>query len=829
MSSAPSDSIEDTQTSTSAYSQPLLDSSTQDNESSQVSSVPAPVPTQRSRQPPRLRFSYAKRKLYAPHTFLLDPTYTDRFQQSFPSRDMRTPLVLEGQIIACPTTKNGHMYVVSWDQRNFPTLNPQWVRPQFTSSPYIKEKLQQFIVDFDKATLARKHESQRNNATAHPATVTQTATAPQQPLAEARTTTNKPSTTVEPDRRATRTTSPLQQGTNERTTSVPNTIERARRRAALTTATGEESSPAISNLTDAVPPEANNDNTPRNDDSRPIRLFGSGSTTAPAQPVDDDNNVPRRSRRHNQAESSDSSDSDEDNGDEDLEPDTQQPRSDNPLDEVAQSDTDEAQAEDAQEGNEGANVSGANNQTSIRQLMDALSFAYHEISMSTLPSNWIGKEDNHKSLYKGPDGLRPGVSDNFSNPWECFQFVGGLSSSTIARMATATNMYFDQKIKPNLLSRRGYYHSQRWENVTIEEMTRFLGIILMMSLRPVDGGGYAAHFQTSNRVYNVGAGHPLVEIKNSTGWASQYMKLARFRQIRGAFHLEEESSRRGGDKCHQLRKFITSMNAASRRSFYVPKDLAFDEGGIGCRSRYCPARQYNKDKPQKFRVDFFILSSSSTYAILHLDVYQGANATNSYIHQQALNLPTTMKAVVNACYQLEMHKLTDGYRHVSMDNRYCSPKLAVILRDRLRIFSTGTCRANRVGWDKNKLNLKKGSDNRGAVLLYHDAVNGLVLGQWVDSKTVNFVSSFEDSGSGTVLRQVGSEKRELTCPVPLIRYQNNMGGVDNGDQMRFQFGGFANVTHFKKWYKKAGLAILDCMLLNSYIAWNLSAGDRLRS
>ena len=47
--------------------------------------------------------------------------------------------------------------------------------------------------------------------------------------------------------------------------------------------------------------------------------------------------------------------------------------------------------------------------------------------------------------------------------------------------------------------------------------------------------------------------------------------------------------------------------------------------------------------------------------------------------------------------------------------------------------------------------------------------------------------------------------------------------------MRFQFGGFANVTHFKKWYKKAGLAILDCMLLNSYIAWNLSAGDRLRS
>jgi len=38
-------------------------------------------------------------------------------------------------------------------------------------------------------------------------------------------------------------------------------------------------------------------------------------------------------------------------------------------------------------------------------------------------------------------------------------------------------------------------------------------------------------------------------------------------------------------------------------------------------------------------------------------------------------------------------------------------------------------------------------------------------------------------------------------------------------------GGFARKAHFKKWYKKAFLAVLDCMLLNALIAWNLSCSE----
>jgi hypothetical protein len=53
----------------------------------------------------------------------------------------------------------------------------------------------------------------------------------------------------------------------------------------------------------------------------------------------------------------------------------------------------------------------------------------------------------------------------------------------------------------------------------------------------------------------------------------------------------------------------------------------------------------------------------------------------------------------------------------------------------------------------------------------------------------------------------------------MIKYQQMMYAVDKGGQARAHFGGFSSKAHFKKWYKKQFLAILDCMLLNGLVAW----------
>ena len=66
-----------------------------------------------------------------------------------------------------------------------------------------------------------------------------------------------------------------------------------------------------------------------------------------------------------------------------------------------------------------------------------------------------------------------------------------------------------------------------------------------------------------------------------------------------------------------VENFFSESQIAMFRKIFSSENLkdTFDEGGIAMRSRYCPVRQYNKDKPNKYRVDFFILADASYYFI----------------------------------------------------------------------------------------------------------------------------------------------------------------------------------------------------------------------
>ena len=223
-------------------------------------------------------------------------------------------------------------------------------------------------------------------------------------------------------------------------------------------------------------------------------------------------------------------------------------------------------------------------------------------------------------------------------------------------------------------------------------MMRFLGILLRISLSPADMGGYPAYFHDEDLQVPISNEHnDVFSIKGTKGFMSavrpEYrMSLNRFKQIRGAFHPETKCEADGArDKCYMLRRAINQMNVCSNELFCPECNCAFDEGGISCRSRYCPCRQYNKDKPAKFRVDFFILAGSTSYVIYHIDVYQGKNACNVGIEEQCWNLPTTMKAVVNAVMQSKLYfgsNQVQGYRVLSLDNRYQCPQLAYLLLTR---------------------------------------------------------------------------------------------------------------------------------------------------
>ena len=208
--------------------------------------------------------------------------------------------------------------------------------------------------------------------------------------------------------------------------------------------------------------------------------------------------------------------------------------------------------------------------------------------------------------------------------------------------------------------------------------------------------------------------------------------------------------------------------------------------------------------------------------------YLGQNKANIDIDDSLKCLPTTQKAVANAIVQSGIANDINGCRYLYMDNRYACPQLLALLLTNYNVRGVGTCRAGRKGFPKNELTLDDKSD-RGTFVRLVDKRLGMVATRWKDSKTLQVVSTVMKKGIDEVQRRTGSKLINVKCPNDIIMYQKNMGGVDRGDQHRVMGAGFANVSHFKKWYKKAFLGICDFALLNAFTAWNLSATSNERT
>ena len=117
-------------------------------------------------------------------------------------------------------------------------------------------------------------------------------------------------------------------------------------------------------------------------------------------------------------------------------------------------------------------------------------------------------------------------------------------------------------------------------------------------------------------------------------------------------------------------KVLNCLNTASKRTFVPGLDLSFDEGGIASWSKFCPVRQYNQSKPDKFQVEFFLLGNCTKqmYFIMHCDIYQGKNEMNVDIPRKIQHLTTTQKAVVNAVIKSGIVMDPEGQRCLFMDN-----------------------------------------------------------------------------------------------------------------------------------------------------------------
>ena len=285
----------------------------------------------------------------------------------------------------------------------------------------------------------------------------------------------------------------------------------------------------------------------------------------------------------------------------------------------------------------------------------------------------------------------------------------------------------------------GKFGEIKWENITVQEMVLFYEVMLRMSIEPRHIGGYEVYFKpTSYVIFICGYNVKLVRYR---GWAKRIMTLASFRHIRAAFHPESGESA-SGDKCHQVRYLISGLNVAASKTFDLGPTYAFYDGVIATRSRFFCVIQYNKDKQDKYRIDFFVLADSAHFFVRHIDVYQVNNAGKVYIHARSDNTITTIKAFVNGIIAAGVGNDTDGARKMFLDNRYACPEILAILEEDLNFLVGGTCWKNRKGFPGkcDRLTLSRGCERGTFKRLYNFRFH-ILAAQWKDPKTLQFISS----------------------------------------------------------------------------------------
>ena len=391
--------------------------------------------------------------------------------------------------------------------------------------------------------------------------------------------------------------------------------------------------------------------------------------------------------------------------------------------------------------------------------------------------------------YNGTDRLKPEAKMRaMDTVMECVEEFGGLDKNYFARLTNHSNAYAEERKKGSSFA------GSTWSRISCGEMIRFHGILLRMSIDGRKVGGYETYFSQSKSYVQV-TDRYVRKLPYLEPWASKMMTFKRFKQIRAAYHHEKTKSS-NDDRCWQIRYVLNKLNATSRKTFIPAKHLSFDEGGIACRSRYCIIRIYNPSKPDPYRVEYFVLSSSTfPYEVIYIDIYQGANESPIGVVNEHKGFPLTQRVVLDAVLKSRISKDELGYRTILLDNRYACPELLVNLLFRYEVRAAGTCRANRIGWQKDKFTMPKNA-TRGSILQQYDEKNQLLEIQWKDSKVVGFVSTIERSGTTTVKRQSGPNKIDVTCPPAIRDYGKYMGGVDQGDYYRKKSGGFAGKSHF---------------------------------
>ncbi|XP_050452133.1 piggyBac transposable element-derived protein 5-like [Cataglyphis hispanica] len=266
------------------------------------------------------------------------------------------------------------------------------------------------------------------------------------------------------------------------------------------------------------------------------------------------------------------------------------------------------------------------------------------------------------------------------NVWEIVQLF--LGNDLFELFVTETNRYHSQ-----VVNRYKEYKTLKWVDVTVTEMKKFLGLIILMGQTRKDD------------IYDYWSTLSYIE----TPIFPKIMSRNRFMQIWRMWHFCNNDLLY--DKTDKLFKIREVLNYVQNKfqTVYTPKqELSLDEGIIPWRGRLS-FRTYNPAKLVKYGILVRMLCEATSGYICNFKVYSGT----------AGRLQDTVLSI--------LRPYMGFHHHIYMDNYYNSVNTAeLLLQNSTRI--CGTIRSNR-GLPQNLKNIRLNEHEtkfarKGQVLLH---------------------------------------------------------------------------------------------------------------
>ena len=343
----------------------------------------------------------------------------------------------------------------------------------------------------------------------------------------------------------------------------------------------------------------------------------------------------------------------------------------------------------------------------------------------------------------------------------------------------------------------------KWSPVSVREVLVFFAILIYYMMFP----------QTGRRMRDAW----LDQERNP--WTA-HMSNSRFLQIRSTLHFNDNDDINGNrnDSLFKVRPLLNIVSKTIGKYATHGSEVSFDEATMACYSRFARhLLSFNPMKPTgKFHFKIYMLCCAMTNLTLGFRIHAREGPDNEPI-DDGEEINKTDKLTMSICKQLYNSGTT-----VNMDNYYMSTTCAAHLRSK-KVYCRGTIRSSRKFVPRSTLftSAESWSLPRGTSRMAVNTEHQMVAVGWLDNKAVNFVSTSDTTAISSVLRRVGSDKREVPAPVVVCNYNKYMGGVDRHDRLRSTFS-LGKRHKFRKYYVKLLLFLVDIALTNGWIYYQMA-------